>query len=151
MDICSAETRSFVMSRIRGRDTKPEMILRRALAAIGVRGYRLHADVPGRPDLAFGKIKLAVFVDGCFWHGCPRCAIPMPRSNRDYWLPKLALNARRDRRTNRKLRSMGWSVMHIWEHQLRGDPVASAARVARRVAERSVSARARAARRSKTR
>jgi len=133
MDLYDQKTRSYVMSRIRGKNTQPEILLRKALFGAGLRGYRAHSSLPGRPDVAFPKARIAVFVDGCFWHGCKRCKIPIPRSNRAYWAPKLARNKERDRRLNRKLRRMGWSVLHFWEHQIVGNPAACAARVARRL------------------
>jgi DNA mismatch endonuclease (patch repair protein) len=121
------------MSRIRGRNTRPELALRRALFVAGARGYRVHANLPGRPDVVFTRVRLAVFVDGCFWHGCKKCGIPTPRTNRSYWGPKLERNRARDRRTNRKLRVSGWSVLRFWEHQVAADPEACAARVMRRL------------------
>lgn len=136
MDLYDKTTRSYVMSRIRGRNTQPEILLRRALFAAGMRGYRVHAPVPGRPDVVFSKARLAVFVDGCFWHQCRKCNIPVPRSNRSYWAPKLARNQARDRRLNRQLRALGWSVLHLWEHEIHRDPLACAARVARKYQER---------------
>lgn len=138
MDLYGKATRSYVMSRIRGRDTGPELALRRALYAAGARGYRVHAKLPGRPDVVFTTRKLAVFVDGCFWHGCPKCMIPTPRSNRRYWTPKLARNRARDRDNNRKLRASGWSVMHFWEHEVIRSPDACAALVLRRYVARTL-------------
>jgi DNA mismatch endonuclease, patch repair protein len=131
MDLYCAATRSYVMSRIRGRDTRPELLLRKALRTRGLAGYRVHAPFPGRPDVAFTKIRLAVFVDGCFWHGCSRCRIPAPRTNRSYWGPKFASNRARDRRNTRALRASGWSVLRFWEHQVFRDPDQCALRVAR--------------------
>jgi DNA mismatch endonuclease (patch repair protein) len=136
VDLYPKSTRSYVMSRIRKRNTRPEILLRRALFAAGVRGYRLHAKLPGRPDVIFPKARLAVFVDGCFWHQCSRCKIPVPQSNRAYWEPKLARNVARDRKTNRKLRALGWSVLHLWEHQVVRDPQACAQRVLRKRSEK---------------
>lgn len=104
------------MSRIRGSDTRPEMLLRRALRASGV-GYRLHArDLPGRPDLVFRRSKVAVFVHGCFWHrhqGCRRATTP--RSSVDFWTSKFAANVSRDRRSAEALRRLGWTVGVVWE------------------------------------
>jgi DNA mismatch endonuclease (patch repair protein) len=76
--------------------------------------------LPGRPDFAFRSQKVAVFVDGCFWHSCPRHG-RAPESNQEYWLPKLARNGRRDRRVSRILRRMGWKVIRLWEHDLAND------------------------------
>lgn len=133
-DLYPKETRSYVMSRIRKRDTKPELLLRRALYALGVRGWRLRARLPGTPDLVFTRAHLAVFVDGCFWHGCPRCAIPRPKSHKLYWGPKLARNAARDVRVNRELRGLGWRTIRLWEHAVMADPARCAARIAARLA-----------------
>lgn len=133
MDLYPRETRSFVMSRIRKADTGPERVLRRALWAAGARGWRLRAKLPGTPDIVFSRAHLAVFVDGCFWHGCPRCAIPTPRSNRSYWKPKIERNKARDRRVRRKLNALGWSVMRLWEHEIIRDPERCAARICRRL------------------
>lgn|SRR5882724_5292020 len=129
-DRYSSATRSYVMSRIRGRDTKAEMRLRRELWARGVRGYRTHGSVPGRPDIVWSGVRVAVFVDGCFWHGCPSCRIPTPALRRDYWGPKLRRNRMRDRLVVRELRRLGWTVVRLWEHQVLIDPGKCAERVA---------------------
>ncbi|WP_446664137.1 very short patch repair endonuclease [Flexivirga sp. B27] len=105
------------MRRQRRRDTAPELALRRALHARGHR-YRVDAPLPGLPrrraDLLFPGARVAVFVDGCFWHGCPVHATE-PRSNRDWWQQKLAGNRDRDRDTNQHLLDSGWAVIRIWE------------------------------------
>jgi DNA mismatch endonuclease (patch repair protein) len=118
MDRHDAATRSKIMSQIRRENTRPEIMLRKALFAAGARGYRLHAALPGRPDVVFAGAKVAVFTDGCFWHRCRKCAIPFPRSNRSYWLPKLARNVERDRAVTRGLRRDGWLVLRFWEHDV---------------------------------
>src|SRR5262245_25138673 len=82
-DVYSAATRSYVMSRIRKRDTKAEVLLRKRLWASGLRGYRTHVALPGRPDIVWTRVRLALFVDGCFWHGCPSCRIPKPASRKE--------------------------------------------------------------------
>jgi len=115
-DIMTAEQRSRLMSRIRGRDTGPELALRRALWARGVR-YRVNHSIPGRPDIAFPKQRLAVFVDGCFWHGCPEHAVK-PKRNARFWEEKLARNIRRDAKVNIELKQAGWAVLRFWEHQV---------------------------------
>ncbi len=117
------------MSRIRKENTRPEMLLRRALFALGARGHRVHTSLPGRPDIVFSRPRVAVFVDGCFWHGCRKCAIPLPRSNRSYWLPKLAKNAARDRQVSKRLRREGWAVARLWEHEVFADAPACAQKV----------------------
>src|SRR5947208_758355 len=128
-DLYSAATRSYVMSRIRGRNTKAEILLRRALWSAGLRGYRTHGALPGRPDIILTRVRLAVFVDGCFWHSCPRCLIPVPASRVDYWGPKLRRNKLRDGRVRRELRRLGWTTLRLWEHEVRRDCGRSAARV----------------------
>lgn len=131
------ERTSALMSRIRGRNTGPEKALRKALAAAGVRGYRLHYDrVPGRPDLAFVRPKVAVFVHGCFWHGCPNCRPQRPGSHRAFWGAKLDGNKARDRRKTRQLRKAGWCVLTVWECRLRKHAGTQVARVKRSLAQR---------------
>lgn len=126
------------MSRIRGRDTGPERNLRNVLSGAGIRGYRLqYANVPGRPDVAFVGKRIAVFVHGCFWHGCPHCRPPHPKSNRTFWQTKLERNTKRDRRKARQLRGAGWSVVTIWECRLRARPSVQLARIQRALAARS--------------
>lgn len=120
VDVLTPEQRRCNMSRIRGRDTKPEMLLRRGLHAAGLR-FRLHArDLPGRPDLVFPRFRAAVLVHGCFWHGhgCPMCRLPATRP--DFWARKLEGNRARDRRTGEALVRSGWRVMIVWECSLRG-------------------------------
>lgn len=125
------------MSRIRGKNTKPERIMRAALRAVGLRGYRLNfSKAPGKPDIAFVGKKVAVFVHGCFWHGCPRCQPPRPRTNMDFWDQKLDRNIQRDRRKARALRQAGWRVITVWECRLKQDPQGQASRVLRIVADR---------------
>jgi DNA mismatch endonuclease (patch repair protein) len=110
------------MKSNRGKNTLPEVMLRTALSKAGIKGYRLHLkDVPGRPDIAFPKSRLAVFVNGCFWHRCPKCALPMPKSHTAFWSRKFELNKQRDERKTRGLKSMGWRVMTIWECEIRGN------------------------------
>jgi DNA mismatch endonuclease (patch repair protein) len=108
-------TRSEIMSRVKSRNSRAERALRSALHAAGLR-FRLHRRIEGMVvDIVFPTAKVAVLVDGCFWHGCPRHAI-LPKSNMDYWLPKLAENKDRDRRRSARLRRAGWHVRRIWEH-----------------------------------
>ncbi len=106
------------MSLVRGRDTKPEMRVRRLIHSLGYR-YRLHRrDLPGKPDLVFGPRRKAIFVHGCFWHRHPDPACKLarlPKSRRDFWLPKLEGNRARDERNNAALTEMGWDVLEVWE------------------------------------
>ena len=122
-DVFSLEKRSAVMRRVKGRDTTPELIVRRALTRLGAR-YRLHrADLPGKPDIVLPGRKLALFVHGCFWHGhdCPRGA-RVPKQNRDYWVGKVDRNRARDERCREALAARGWRVETIWECDLRDAP-----------------------------
>lgn len=114
------------MSRQRHRDTAPELALRRALHAIGLR-YRVHpAGLPGRPDVVLTRAQIAVFVDGCFWHRCPEHAVA-PKANADWWREKLARNVERDREADRQLQQLGWVIIRVWEHE---QPERAAERVA---------------------
>lgn len=108
--------RSAQMALVRGRDTKPEMRVRKAMHAAGLR-YRLHdRRLPGAPDLVFASRRIAVFVHGCFWHRHPGCAAArMPKSRLEFWAPKLNGNAVRDQRNRRELEAAGWKVLVIWE------------------------------------
>lgn len=116
--------RSAQMARVRGRDTKPEMRVRRALHAAGLR-YRLHAKaLPGRPDLILPGRRVVVFVHGCFWHRHPDpdCKLArLPKSRLDFWLPKLEGNRARDERVKAELEELGWNVIEIWECQIKDD------------------------------
>ena len=103
------------MRRIHSKNTRPELKLRRYLWAEGLR-YRVHYG-PERIDIAFPKKKVAIFVDGCFWHGCPTHS-HFPKSNIDYWVPKLKRNIERDRKITFELKVKGWTVFRLWEHQL---------------------------------
>lgn len=119
-DTLSPQARSRVMSRIKGKDTGPELALRRALHAQGYR-YRLHVRaLPGTPDLVFPARRKVIFVHGCFWHqhpGCKRATIPSSR--REFWLPKLARTVERDRAAIAALNAAGWDVLVIWECALK--------------------------------
>ena len=115
-DVFDEATRSAVMRRVKGRDTTPELRVRRALTALGAR-YRLHrADLPGKPDIVMPGRKLAIFVHGCFWHGhdCARGS-RVPKDNRDYWVGKVQRNRARDERSREALSALGWRVETIWE------------------------------------
>mgnify|MGYP000857178167 CR=1 FL=1 len=115
-DTKTPEERSRNMSRIRSGDTKPEMFVRKALFALGYR-YRLHRkDLPGKPDIVMPGRRIAIFVHGCFWHqhsGCRKANIPA--SHREYWVPKLEANVKRDSSARTVLRCSGWRVLWIWE------------------------------------
>lgn len=107
------------MARVRGRGNKStEERLARLFRQSGIKGWRRHLPLPGTPDFAFPKECLVIFVDGCFWHGCPRHAT-FPTTRRKFWLKKFADNKARDRRVNLALRRLGWRVLRIWEHELK--------------------------------
>jgi DNA mismatch endonuclease, patch repair protein len=129
MDVLTLRQRSHCMSRIRGRNTKPELMLRRAFWSVGLR-YRLHYPVTGRPDIAFVGARVAVFCDGCFWHGCPEHSVS-PKTNASFWRDKIGKNRARDERVANTLRAEGWTVVRFWEHDIRTDPEKLAGRVKR--------------------
>jgi DNA mismatch endonuclease (patch repair protein) len=118
-DVFTKAKRSEVMSRIRGRGNKDtELALMKLLRRHHVTGWRRNQNVFGKPDFVFWQVRLALFVDGCFWHGCPKHC-NTPANNRAFWKTKLAANQARDRRVNRELRKLGWRVVRIWEHDLK--------------------------------
>ena len=118
----SSDAARATMRANRGRDTGPELAVRRALHAMGLR-YRVDHPLPfdrrRRADIVFTRAKVAVFVDGCFWHGCPEHGTT-PRTNTAFWSEKIARNRERDSDTNERLRSLGWTVLRFWEHELVG-------------------------------
>lgn len=118
MDKLSKQVRSQNMAAIRAANTKPEMIVRRVAHGLGFR-FRLHRrDLPGRPDLVFAKHRAVVFVHGCFWHLHPKAKCSdarIPKSNLEYWQPKLIRNVERDRQSRFALKRLGWRVLTIWE------------------------------------
>ncbi len=117
-DVFTKEKRSQVMSRIRGRGNKnTEIALARRLRSNNIKGWRRHQTLAGRPDFVFRKQRVAIFVDGCFWHSCPKHNTK-PKNNETFWTLKLAGNKARDLAVNRLLRNNGWTVLRIWEHEL---------------------------------
>jgi DNA mismatch endonuclease, patch repair protein len=118
-DVLSPAQRSHCMSRIRSANTTPELRLRRALWAAGLR-YRIRSDLPGKPDLVFPGARIALFVDGCFWHRCPVHSAD-PKTNAEFWRRKLESNVARDRKVDQVLADMGWRVLRFWEHEVRGE------------------------------
>lgn len=130
-DVFTPEKRSAVMRRVKGRNTSPELKVRKALTGLGVR-YRLNRkDLPGSPDIVMAGRRLAIFVHGCFWHGhdCARGS-RVPKANREYWTAKVARNVARDARTAADLAAAGWRVETIWECDLK-DAAALKARLER--------------------
>lgn len=125
----TSDARREMMGRIRGRDTRPEMLLRQSVWALGLR-YRLQYRIgKTRPDMVFIGAKLAVFADGCFWHGCPLHSAK-PKNNREFWEQKLRRNVERDGEQAKWLVSKGWRVLRIWEHEIETSPVDCARRIA---------------------
>jgi DNA mismatch endonuclease, patch repair protein len=118
MDNLTKEQRRYCMSKIRSRNTKPEIAFRKILWNLGYKGYRKNANLSGKPDLYYPKTDLAVFIDGCFWHKCPKCYIK-PKSNHRYWDKKIKNNISRDIEVNRKLYNDGITVIRFWEHEIK--------------------------------
>ena len=119
MDVFSPEKRSQVMSRIRSKDTKPEKIIRSILHKLGFRFRINRKDLPGKPDIVLPKYKTVIFVHGCFWHQHEGCKYAvMPKSNTNYWKPKLTKNVDRDKLNVKRLNEIGWNVLTIWECQI---------------------------------
>jgi DNA mismatch endonuclease (patch repair protein) len=120
IDVLTPAQRRENMRRIRGKDTKPEMVVRRGLHARGFR-FRLHvANLPGKPDLVFPRYRAVIQVSGCFWHGhdCPMCRMPSTRP--DFWAKKIEGNRDRDRRTEKALGAAGWRLLKVWECSIKG-------------------------------
>lgn len=125
-DKLTPEQRSRIMARVRTRNTAPEVALRRALHAAGVRGWRLHRPLPGKPDLVFGRARVCVFVDGAFWHGHPDY---YRGQSGEFWNEKIAGNRARDERVNRELAELGWSVVRLWDFEIETDATVCVAKV----------------------
>src|ERR1043166_370282 len=121
MDTLTRAQRSERMRRVRSKGNRStEWRLRSALMRGRVSGWRLHVkDLPGQPDFFFPRQRLAVFIDGCFWHACPSCKRPLPTNNYSYWVEKIKGNVKRAKDVNRALRTMGCRVLRVWEHELR--------------------------------
>ena len=118
-DVFTKEKRSEVMSRIKGKGNKDtELVMIQILRSNHISGWRRNQAVLGKPDFVFSKQKVALFVDGCFWHGCPEHS-NMPQNNREFWEKKLQGNKDRDKLVTRELRKMGWKVIRVWEHELK--------------------------------
>ena len=129
-DVLTPEQRHLNMSRIRGKDTLPELILRKLLYHNGLRGYRLQYRLPGRPDIVFVGKRIAIFIDGCFWHKCPDCFVT-PKTRTEFWMNKINGNVARDARVNEQLEKDGWTVVRIWEHEIRKESATALGRIRR--------------------
>jgi DNA mismatch endonuclease (patch repair protein) len=122
------------MSRIRGKDTGPELTIRKALWGLRLR-YRTRSAIVGRPDIVFVTAKVAVFIDGCFWHGCLLHGVK-PKTNSSFWREKIRKNRVRDRKVIRLLKAEGWSVLRFWEHEVEADAAKVTAQIAQAVQAR---------------
>ncbi|TQV87673.1 very short patch repair endonuclease [Aliikangiella coralliicola] len=116
-DVLSKKQRSYCMSRIRNKNTNPELLLRKALWSMGLR-YRIKNKLPGKPDIIYPSLKVAIFIDGCFWHKCPK-HFQLPKTRTSFWENKINGNVERDRKIETLLSSMGWLVLRFWEHEIR--------------------------------
>jgi DNA mismatch endonuclease (patch repair protein) len=134
-DVFTQAKRSEVMSRIRSRGNRDtELALAKLFRRHGITGWRRNQHVFGKPDFIFPKLHMAVFVDGCFWHACPKHATK-PRNHAAFWRKKLAANQARDRKVNRTLRAADWRVVRIWEHELQ-KPTRCLARIRKALLQR---------------
>jgi len=126
VDTFTPEKRSLIMAAVRGKNTKPELLIRRFLSAHGI-GYRIHtASLPGKPDIAVLRYKVAIFIHGCLWHGHEQCSRgQLPKSRVEYWKAKIEANKQRDRLVEEGIRNAGWQPLVIWECQLRTQKAAS--------------------------
>jgi len=116
------ENVSKVMSSNRSKNTKPEKLLRQGLCSDGIRGYRLNwKKVPGKPDIAFPGRKIAIFVNGCYWHRCPICDLALPKTNKEFWKEKFEKNIARDKMSTKRLIDLGWVALTIWECEINAD------------------------------
>ena len=114
------ETVSKYMRSNKGKNTKPELVFRKALWKAGIRGYRLHwKKASGKPDIAFPGKKIAIFLNGCFWHRCPKCELSLPKNNADFWKAKFDRNIERDQEKKRALEQENWTVLVIWECEIK--------------------------------
>lgn len=130
--IPESEITSKVMSANKGKDTKPELALRKALRQLNIPGYRIHwKKAPGTPDIAYPGRKVAIFIHGCFWHRCPHCNPPLPKSHTDFWKKKFERNKKRDEEKVKTLEDEGWKVLVFWECKIKDDVMACAKKVKR--------------------
>ena len=119
-DNLTPEYRRKTMQAVKAKGTGLERSIAAMLAGMRLKGWRRNvSDLPGKPDFVFDSCRLALFIDGCFWHGCPICRRPLPKANRDYWSRKVESNIRRAEKSNLALELQGWQVLHSWEHELK--------------------------------
>jgi len=120
-DVLTENQRKFNMSRIRGKNTGPEIKVRKLLFSNSIRGYRIHYSLPGKPDIVFIKKKIVIFIDGCFWHKCP-VDFQEPKTRNEFWMKKINSNVERDQEVNKQLLNDGWKVIRFWEHEVKNQP-----------------------------
>ena len=117
------------MSRIRGKgNASTEQRMIRLFRERGIKGWRRNWPLPGKPDFVFPKLRIALFVDGCFWHRCPKC-YHKPATNADFWEAKIGRNVERDKEVSRELKNRGWKVVRVWEHELNGAQISTRLRI----------------------
>lgn len=138
MDSVNKKKRSEIMSKVRSQGNRStELRLKESLIHAGILGWDVNAtDIVGKPDFVFRREKVAIFVDGCFWHGCPK-HLRRPNSNTAYWQSKIDNNVKRDQQRRSALRRQGWSVIRVWEHDL-SDPTSVLRRISKALQRRSV-------------
>jgi DNA mismatch endonuclease (patch repair protein) len=119
-DVLTKTQRSYNMSQIKGINTGPEIKFRKFLFGTRIRGYRVTSKVVGKPDITFTKYKIAIFIDGCYWHKCPLC-FKEPNTNKKFWKEKINSNIKRDQKINNILLKDGWKVIRFWEHEINGN------------------------------
>jgi len=120
VDNHTTKQRSYNMSRVRNKNTRPELLIRKSLSNNGIKGYRINAKLPGKPDIVFTKKKIAIFIDGCFWHKCPKC-YKLPKTNIEFWKKKINGNLIRDKKINIILSQLGFKVIRVRTHEIKKD------------------------------
>lgn len=119
VDNLTPEDRRKTMQAVKGKGTSLERQLSAMLAGMGLSGWKKNvSDITGQPDVVFPQEQVLIFIDGCFWHGCPQCNRKLPQTNREYWERKIARNVARDKRNTQSLADSGWRVIRIWEHEM---------------------------------
>jgi DNA mismatch endonuclease, patch repair protein len=125
-DNLTPEDRRKTMQAVKGKGTSIERQLSAMLAGMGLSGWKKNVDdIRGKPDVVFPKERILIFIDGCFWHGCPHCDRKLPKTNREYWERKIERNLERDKRNTQALANDGWRVIRIWEHEIRDEAMRS--------------------------
>ena len=136
VDVLTKKQRSYCMSRILSTNTGLEITFKKHMRSGGIKGSRKGIKVVGKPDFIFPASKVAVFLDGCFWHGCPEC-YKEPATNKTFWKNKISKNKKRDKEVNRLLKKDGWKVKRVWGHQIKKTPVSCVSTLKRILAKRN--------------